>query len=69
MDVGALQSSMNATAELAQTVLSGPLQEQNAAMKMAGVGIQMQLEAQQTAQAQATVAEMTGVGAKLNTYA
>ncbi|MDL2207158.1 hypothetical protein LJC09_04025 [Desulfovibrio sp. OttesenSCG-928-F20] len=66
MSVGTLQSSLETQANLAQTLLSGPLQMADQAMKNANVNMQMQMKTQEMANAQAVVAQMTGVGGQIN---
>lgn len=68
METEALKGSMQIQADLVKTLLGGQLQEQNLALDIAKVNIQMQLEAQQMAQAQTAIAQMTGVGGNLNAY-
>lgn len=66
MSTGALQSSLDTQAGLVETLMGGQMQQVDQAMKMVKVGLQMKLETDQMAQAQAVVAEMTGVGQNLN---
>ena len=54
-------------ADLAQQLLSGPLQEADMALKLTKVEMQMQLKTQEMALAQSVVAQMTGVGGNVNT--
>jgi len=64
----AVKDSMQIQADLVNTLLSGQLQQQDLMKDLATMNIQMKLGAQQMAQAQEIIAEMTGVGGQLNTY-
>jgi len=68
MGIGTLSSATDIQANLTQTLLGGKLQEADMAMKIAKVGMEMQIKAQEMATQQQVVAMMTGVGGKLNAY-
>ena len=68
MNTGTLTSALETQAGLVQTLLGGKLQEADMAMKIAKIGAEMQVKAQEAATQQQVVAMMTGVGGNLNTY-
>lgn len=69
MSVGSLDGGMAATQDLTQTMLGGQLHKADQAAKLAGVGAEMKMNAQEMEQTQDAVAMFTGVGANLDVEA
>ena len=67
MSAGPLGSALETQADLAKTLLGGELKQVDQAMQGAKVAMQMKVQGQETANTQAAVAMMTGVGGQLNT--
>ena len=66
MAISGVKGANDIQADLAQQLLSGPLQEADMAVKVAKTEMQMQLKAQEAAQVQGAVAQLTGVGTRLD---
>ena len=69
MSIGAVNGANGIQADLAETLLNGPMQMAEQEMKVAKVAMQTQLKEQEMAQVQNVVAQMTGVGGMVNTVA
>lgn len=66
---GTFSSANSIPGDLVSTLMNGQMQQVDQAMKTAKVGMEMQVKMQQQAQAMQTVAMMTGVGGRVNTFA
>lgn len=62
-----LQAATSIPGQLTQTLLSGGQANVDQAMKMAAVGVEMKVAAQQQSTVMAAVSQMTGVGTQVDT--